>query len=155
MGPQDFACMDEFLIGDARRWTSEQRDYAARWRAAGGSRFHPPQWRLSYIRATGEVYAVSSDGPVHVLGVVPPAAGEPGTPWHYPLDALLGNWADPARNDGFSLGWVESRVEALAGYSGLCRDAPRYLCPPGYSPGSLPPCLLSGRCDRLSQAAEP
>lgn len=115
-----FTSMWEFVTADARRWTSQQVDYGApAWLDTARSRFGPPWHRLSYIRATGEVYAASTVGPVRVLGVVP-ADEEPGTrsgrnirpsaTWHRTLDEILDGYANPEVNGGFSLEWVAGRL---------------------------------------------
>jgi hypothetical protein len=146
-----FGSLDEFQLADVRRWTSQQADYGVMWRDTGASRFQPPQWRLSYIRATGEVYAASSAGPVRLLGVVP-ADEEPRTQadrnirpsatWDRTLSAILEGWADPMINDGFSLDWVLTRLRAAN------RAACEGSCPLGYAPGLPSPCRASGNCMR-------
>lgn len=135
----EFADLDAFYLDDPRRWTSREADYGVMWRDAGFSRFSGPQWRVSYIQATGEVYALSSRGPVRVLGVVP---ADDGPDWNRTLRAILGNWADPAVNDGFNLTWVAGRLREAA-----CSDA----CPLGYAPGLASPCRASGRCARRAR----
>jgi hypothetical protein len=134
-----FDSLDDFHLADVRRWTSQRADYGVMWREGTGSRFHPPSWRVSYVRATGEVYAVSTAGPVRILGVVP-ADGEGS--WSGTLDAVLGNWADPMANDGFSLAWLEGRLRDAA--RAVCEGS----CPLGYAPGLPSPCRVSGKCMR-------
>ena len=76
---------------------------------------------MSYIQATGEVYAAEQWGPcrVRVLGIVPPDPDErrwDGSPWegkHYyrTLNQILDGWADPDITS-HDLAWVEQRLAA-------------------------------------------
>ena len=61
-------------------------------------------WRVSYIRDTGEVYAVRVGGPVKLLGQVDP---DPEGCYYATLDRVLAGWADqPVKR----LSWVKGRL---------------------------------------------
>ena len=107
---------------DAARGQSREVDYGIHWHT-GATLW--PQWRLSYLQATGEVYALrlsgNPPGPVRVLGIVPPDPDPgPGFPagslrvwqerrYYRTLDAILDGWAD---QEGLDLAWAEARLDA-------------------------------------------
>ena len=66
-----YRSIEEFHDADPRRRHSDEADYGSHWRLYP---FHG-LWRVSYVRDTGEVYAVRQSGrpagPVLILGTVP------------------------------------------------------------------------------------
>ena len=103
--------IEAFYNDDPRRRLSGESDYGVWW--TNGPRW--PTWRVSYIQATGEVYAVEGiqGGRVEVLGVVPP---DEGRYYYHTLDKLLDGWAEEA---GRPLSWVRERLgqKAVSGES--------------------------------------
>ena len=97
---------DAFVADDPRRATSDQLDLGATWRWGGSN----DAWRLSWVRATGELFVCRADGydgsctDVSVLAVVPREAD---------LDAMLDGWRE-RRTDPDGLSWVVERVAPLA-----------------------------------------
>lgn len=108
-GRREYPSLTEFYQSTARAGSGE-RDYGRMWQD-GETRW--PLWSVSYIRATGEIYAAEQRDPgrVRVLGVVPPDDG-PGV-WYATLSAILGGWADPDIS-GHDLAWVERRLAQWA-----------------------------------------
>jgi hypothetical protein len=109
--PREWPTMDDFYLDDARRWGSPESDYGVHWR--DGDRAWP-EWRVSYIRDTGEIYATRQGGRgslVRLLGAVPADPVADGEVYYRTLDAILDGWADPGVS-GFSLAWVTSRLAA-------------------------------------------
>lgn len=114
------------FFGTPARELSREADYGVMWTLPGRAW---PQWRVSYIEATGEVYARQQGGAaagqelVIVLGAVTPVPHRPhmqsraqdctlrDKPWYRPLDELLGDgdpehgWA--AQRD---LSWLAARL---------------------------------------------
>lgn len=103
-----------FYDDDLRRCRSEETDYGSLWRVTGS----PYTWRVSYVKATGEIYAVQlrrCEGPVYVLGVVPPDPEDrrswPRRHYYDTLDRVLEGHPKAARNpDAF--GWIRGRINA-------------------------------------------
>jgi hypothetical protein len=99
---------DEFAFGaeDERRRRSDQLDLGATWRWAGSN----DAWRLSWVRATGELFLCRADGPdgtcteVSVLAVLPDERD---------VDALLDGWRE-VRTEPDGLSWVLQRTACLA-----------------------------------------
>ena len=61
-----YPTLDAYYAADERRLRSEEADYGVRWRLDGWEY----RWRVSYVRNTGEIYAVNQGctiGPVFVL----------------------------------------------------------------------------------------
>lgn len=116
-GLREYPSLAAFYAADARRDRSGERDYGAMWHANDKT---SPQCRVSYIRATGEVYAAELRDlcRVRLLGVVP--TDDTG-PWHATLNAVLDGWADPDIS-GHDLAWVERRI---AGYAARRTDGGR------------------------------
>ncbi|MDP2661332.1 MAG: hypothetical protein Q8R28_11455 [Dehalococcoidia bacterium] len=97
-----YANLEEFYAADERRRRSGEADYGLYW-VQDGQRW--PRWRVSYIKATGEVYGVElPHGRVEVLGVVPP---DDGRIYYRTLDKLLAGWAD---HWDMPLSWVRERL---------------------------------------------
>ena len=95
-----------FQDADPRRRTSAELDLGATWRWGGSN----DAWRLSWLRATGELYVCRADAhdgsctDVHVLALVEREDQ---------LDALLAGWSE-RRTDPDGLSWVLGRVAPLA-----------------------------------------
>lgn len=114
-----YQSLSEFYAADPRRASSGEADYGCWWMADSPW----PKFRVSYVRATGEVYALKlgdrplgdrpGEGRVEVLGVVPPDKGE-----HYyaTLDRILDTWAEHCGSDLHGLSWVQERL-ALYGFA--------------------------------------
>ena len=88
--------LEAFYRAAPERRRSGEADYEAYW-TEGGARW--PRWRVSYVQATGEVYAVELGGPersrVAVLGVVQPDEDDGRRRAYYrTLDRLLEGWAE-------------------------------------------------------------
>jgi hypothetical protein len=98
--------LDGFHLQDPRRKASREADYGVWWYERGRNF---PAYRVSYIKLTGEVYAVStSSRSVMVLAVVPPDEGK----YYYrTLDRILDGWEDECGKPG-SLAWVRERLAA-------------------------------------------
>ena len=66
-----FINVQEFYNDNHARRTSPEADYGSQWTTPDRQ-----SYRVSYIQDTGEVYAVNlsgiTEGPVHLLGLVPP-----------------------------------------------------------------------------------
>lgn len=104
------------------RRRSPEVDYGVHWR---DGRQLWPEYRVSYVQATGEVYAVRQAGrggnAVRVLGVVPPDEDtrRETRPWdraaayYRTLEGILDGWADDEVS-GFDLAWVEARLTQAA-----------------------------------------
>jgi hypothetical protein len=100
----------------AERRYSPEADYGVHWHDSDRTW---PSWRVSYVKATGEVCAVELRSPfrVRVLGVIPadnPAEdpGRHGGGWgryYFTLDAILDGWADPDVS-GHDLAWIERKL---------------------------------------------
>ena len=100
--PKFYLNLQAFYDGDERRRRSGEADYGVNWTQYG----HPfRRWRVSYVHATGEVYAVQFGGQVEILGRVPP--DERGL-YYQTLDTVLAGWADGYKD----LGWVRERLAA-------------------------------------------
>ena len=92
-----------FYSENEARLRSGEADYGVWWHDGIGAEF----WRVSYIQATGEVYAARhQDGPVEVLGVV-----EPDTEGSYyqTLDRILEGWSEYCGRLK-SLPWIREKL---------------------------------------------
>ncbi|HWF25995.1 MAG TPA: hypothetical protein VG275_11135 [Solirubrobacteraceae bacterium] len=90
---------------DERREFSPEVDFGVWWRNEGESQ----TWRVSWVRDTGEVYAVTAGRPEEVLAVLADSAGRPHPREH--VDWLLDGWGERCGDPG-SLDWVRDRVGA-------------------------------------------
>ena len=104
-----YRSIEEFYDTDPSRRHSNEADYGAHWRV------HP--WRVSYVRDTGEVYAVRQNGRpqgrVLVLGVVPAdeVTDERRDLYYRTQEGVLEGWPEPCtRTEG--LWWVRDRLAA-------------------------------------------
>lgn len=97
--------LDDFYHDDPRRCSSPEADYGVWWTEAPTAW---PRWRVSYVKQTGEVYAVQMEegGRVEVLAVVPP---DPDKIYYRTLDHILEGWAEHCGELG-SLAWVRERL---------------------------------------------
>lgn len=99
-----FSSLAVFYAADPRRGRSPEVDFGCWWRAVGRD---PTPWRLSWIEATGEIYAVRLQplhgdiGPVIVFGVL-------GS--RQLVDERLAGWTDHCGDPG-SLSWVRAAVQ--------------------------------------------
>lgn len=89
-----------------RRVRSREVDYGVWWREGSG---HGPWWRVSWVDATGELYAICGGprdteyyGQVELLAS---GLSEPG------IEEKLKGWGNVIGGPG-SLGWVRARVAA-------------------------------------------
>lgn len=108
MPETSFPSLEAFYDADPARRHSGEADYGVNW--TNGPRW--PTWRVSYVQATGEVYAtqlgqIGGQGRVEVLGIVPPDQG--GGLYYRTLDVILRGWAD---EPGLPISWVRERLEA-------------------------------------------
>ena len=91
-----YATLEADYAADERRLCSEEADYGVHWRLQGWEY----RWRVSYVRNTGEIYAVhqgSTIEPVFVLAVVPPdpvADGDRRSLFYATLEAILDGWPE-------------------------------------------------------------
>ena len=91
---ETFRDLEHFYSANPARRSSPEADYGVHWRLAGW----PGSWRVSYVRDTGEVYALGlgpGSGPLLLLGAFPidPDAG-PGDVYYHGFDRLLKGWPD-------------------------------------------------------------
>ena len=108
MTQRTFADLEAFYAAAERRQNSLEDDYGVHWRDAEGY----DRWRVSYVLATGEVYARREYSPmVIVLGVVPPNPVRGGRYYHQTLDGILQGWAVRCGKPR-SLEWVQDRLKA-------------------------------------------
>ena len=116
MDGKTFGNSEEYYGENAERRYSVEADYGFHWRLDG----EPERWRVSYVRNTGEVYAVRLAGTgsgrdvVEVLGAFPidPEAGLHDIYYRGLVDAHLDGWGVRCGLPG-SLSWVRERM-ALA-----------------------------------------
>ena len=99
--------IETFYSENEARRRSGEADYGVWW--MGEHDLGP--WRVSYVQATGEIYAIrlGGGGQVQVLGIVPP---DPDEIYYTTLDHILEDWSEHCGKRG-SLEWVRSK---LAGY---------------------------------------
>jgi len=101
----EYPSLEAFYAADERRRRSEEADYGVWWVERGDQRW--PTWRVSYIKATGEVYALElgQTGRVKLLGAYPPDEGDI---YYRSLDQVLVGWAEAPRR---YLSWVVERLD--------------------------------------------
>ena len=105
-----FADVEAFYAADERRRYSGEAAYGAHWRATGSRE----QWRVSYVQATGEIYAVRhATRIVLVLGTLP-ADDEAGGLYYRTLEDILDGWPARCGAPG-GLQWVAVTLEVSAG----------------------------------------
>lgn len=100
----NYSSLEAFYDEKPARRRSAEADYGVHWRSTS-------EWgtsRLSYIRDTGEVYAVKfSPARVEVLGIVPPDDEEI---FYRTLDRILKGWLDQCGEPN-GLQWVRERLK--------------------------------------------
>ena len=107
-----FRTCDDFWLDNPHRWLSPESDYGVHWRT---SAVPGVRWRVSYIKDTGEIYAIrqATRDEVWLLGRVTPDPVAPGREWqenyYRTLDKILDGWADPEIS-AFDLGWIIGRL---------------------------------------------
>ena len=108
-----YPSLEAFYSANEARRRSPEADYGMRWRDA----VNPGDYRVSYVQATGEVYALNNwTGQLEVLGVIPPDPDERrrdglplGRTYYRTLDRILEGWVDQMRKPG-GLAWVRERL---------------------------------------------
>ena len=97
--------IEAFYSENEARRRSGEADYGVWWHDGVGAEF----WRVSYVQATGEVYAVHQQhGRVEVLGIVPPDPNNGGR-YYRTLDRILEDWTEHCgRLKG--LAWVREKL---------------------------------------------
>ena len=106
-----YPTLEEYYAADERRLRSEEADYGVHWPLAGWEY----RWRVSYVRNTGEIYAVhqgSTIGPVFVLAIVPPdpvADGDRRSLFYATLEMILEDWPEQCGRPD-SLRWVRDQL---------------------------------------------
>jgi hypothetical protein len=99
-----FESIKAFYADRPERESSMECDYGVHWH---DGRIRWPMWRVSYVQATGEIYAVRTGGRpelVKVLGVVAP---DEGRYYYRTLDRIFDGWADQAV---CRLSWAKARL---------------------------------------------
>ena len=105
-----FKNLEAFYEEEPRRRWSREMDFGVHWHQPPW----PHPWRVSYLRETGEVYAVHQDdllGPVLVLGVVPP---DNDALFYRTLEKALDGWTVVAHL-GARLRWIRNRLVRASG----------------------------------------
>lgn len=116
-----FDSIEAFYSDREERRYSGEADFGTLWRLRGW----PGMFRVSYVQATGDVYAYHHlTGTVIVLGVVPPDPVPqdssrygltPGAGVYYrTLDQVLGGWAKHC-GEANGLSWVIDRLASAQG----------------------------------------
>ena len=138
-----YASLETFYSENEARRQSPEADYGVWW--MDDSKYE--HWRVSYVQATGEVYAVKLPGvgEVRVLGIVPPDPDERTRAdlrrqltYYRTLDRILAGWVNHCGQPG-GLAWIRER---LAQATMLEADAARMD----------PTAWVAGDAERLSQA---
>ena len=122
-----FEDLETFYFGNPDRRRSAEADYGIHWRLDGWT----GTWRVSYIRDTGEVYALfqgptrtsrlptgetvlrsgAKQGPVLVLGTFPIDENADAHDVYYRgLDQFLSGWAD-RYGEPNGLAWMIQRID--------------------------------------------
>ncbi len=106
-----YPILEAYYAADERRLRSEECDYGVHWRLEGWEY----RWRVSYVRNTGEIYAVNQGrtiGPVFVLAIIPPDPvpdGDRRSLFYTTLEAILEGWPEQCGHPD-SLRWVRDRL---------------------------------------------
>ena len=106
-----YPTLEAYYAADERRLRSEECDYGVHWRLEGWEY----RWRVSYVRNTGEVYAVNQGrtiGPVFILAIIPPDPvpdGDRRSLFFATLEAILDGWPQQCGRPD-SLRWVRDRL---------------------------------------------
>lgn len=100
-----FPGIGAFYAADLRRMHSPEIDFGVMWRM-GHVRASEPCWRVSWVEATGEVYATNQRRGTHAsLIVLGRVTGRES------IEAALEGWAN---TDDWSISWVEAALDAAA-----------------------------------------
>ena len=104
-----FKTEDEFYNAETSRRSSPEVDYGVHWTMPPW----PHKWRVSYVKATGEVYAVHGSrdgGPLILLGKVPPDQEErPHGIYYRTLENILDGYPK-ACLEGSNIQWVRDKL---------------------------------------------
>lgn len=104
-----YPTLEAFYAANEARRRSPEADYGVWWMDGTLA----PKHRVSYVQATGEVYAVQlgGEGQVEVLGVVPPDENPTGKGRFYTtLDQVLEGWPEHCDNEIGGLSWLRRRL---------------------------------------------
>ena len=103
-----YASIEEFYSEDERRRLSPEADYGVWWIESEEKQF--PHWRVSYVRATGEVYALEMGDKEQVilLGTYPVDDVDEGEVYYRGLNQCLDGWAQLYPKP---LAWVVERLQ--------------------------------------------
>ena len=106
-----YPSLEAFYSENEARRRSPEADYGVWWKDGGSDEL----WCVSYVQATGEVYAVHIGG-VEILGIVPPDPDERTRgdlrrelTYYRTLDRILEGWAEHCGRPG-GLAWVRERL---------------------------------------------
>ena len=95
--------INAFYSENEARRRSGEADYGVWWHDGVRSEI----WRVSYIQATGEFYAVNRHhGQIEVLGIVPP---DPEEIYYKTADRILEGWSEHCGKLN-SLAWVREQL---------------------------------------------
>lgn len=105
---EEFPNIEAFYLADERRRRSPEADFGVWWIQSEEKQF--PHWRVSYVRDTGEVYALEmGDGEqVIVLGTFPVDDVDEGEVYYRGLDGCLDGWSQLYPKP---LAWVVERLQ--------------------------------------------
>ena len=102
MAERSYDNEDAFHREDVRRRDSVEFDYGARWTMENS----PGTWRISYVRETGEIYALrfrgAASGPLLLLGRGPAKD-------HHAVDRVLEGW-EQENHSSHRLEWAMERI---------------------------------------------
>ena len=101
--------VEAFYAADERRRRSPETGYGVFW-SDGQTR---QRYRVTYVRDTGEVFAVGEYPPVadvEVLGVVPADDVEEGAVYYRTLDSMLPDWTSYCRPGVDGLQWIRQQL---------------------------------------------
>jgi hypothetical protein len=103
-----FRTRDDFELDNPHRGMSLESDYGYHWRTSAVPNV---RWRVSYIKDTGEIYAIAATRPFEVwlMGHVRVGIGPD---WARPLDEILTGWTDP-RISAFDLDWIANKLASV------------------------------------------
>ena len=106
-----YPTLEDYYAADIRRRKGEECDYGAHWRLDNWTY----RWRVSYVRDTGEIYAVhrgNTLGPVFAIGIIPPDPVHDGgrSLWYSTLDSILEGWAKQCTRPN-SLRWIKDHLD--------------------------------------------
>ena len=114
-----YESLESFYQQNTERRYSGEAEYGCHWTLLNenDSVMTAPRWRVSYVRNTGEVYAVvlsRQEAPLYVLAVVPPDDVDYNDfrrPYYGTLEKILDGWAERCAKPN-SLPWVVETFQA-------------------------------------------